>query len=127
MEDSGHGGDATVAGDDAAVVTVLMSAPGAEAAAEVVRRLVEERLVACGNILPGAVSIYRWQGHVHRDEESIVIIKTTKGLLPRVLARAEQLHPYDVPELLVHEVADGAGAYLEWVRRECRPDSGAST
>ncbi len=106
------------------VVTVLMTAPGAGEAEAVVRGLIEERLAACGNILPGAVSIYRWEGEVHRDEESVVILKTVRRLLPRMLKRAEQLHPYDVPELLVHDVVDGAGAYLEWVRRECRPDPG---
>lgn len=109
-------------GDD--VVTVLMTAPGTAEAESVVRRLVEERLVACGNIVPGAVSIYQWEGRVHRDEESVVILKTIRRLLPRMLARAELLHPYDVPELLVHDVVDGAGAYLEWVRRECRPEPG---
>ena len=98
-----------------------MTAPGIAEAEAVVRCLVEERLAACGNILPGAVSIYQWEGEVHRDEESVVILKTVRGLLPGMLARAAQLHPYDVPELLVHDVVDGAGAYLEWVRRECRP------
>ncbi|MXX54309.1 MAG: divalent-cation tolerance protein CutA [Gemmatimonadetes bacterium] len=124
MGDTGAAADATVVDDGAEVVTVLMTAPGTGAATDVVGRLVEERLVACGNILPGAVSIYRWEGEVHRDDESVVILKTTRRLLARVLARAEQLHPYDVPELLVHEVADGAGAYLDWVRRECRPGAG---
>lgn len=101
------------------VVTVLMTAPGVEPAEAVTRTLVEERLVACGNIIPGAVSVYRWKGEVHRDEEAVVILKTTRKLLPRVLERAAELHPYDVPELLAQEVAQGAPAYLEWVRAEC--------
>ncbi len=126
MNDTRHGGGTAVRDEPDEVVTVLMTAPGAEAAAKVVRRLVEERMIACGNILPGAVSIYRWEGEVHRGEESVVILKTTRRLLPRMLARAEELHPYDVPELLVHKVVDGAGTYLEWVRRECRPGIGAS-
>ena len=121
MSDASRGADATVAGEGDEVVTVLMTAPDAGAAEEVVGRLVEERLVACGNILPGAVSIYRWAGEVHRDDESVVILKTTRSLLSGMLARAEQLHPYDVPELLVHRVDDGAGAYMDWVRRQCRP------
>ncbi len=124
MSDLSRTAGATVADEGVEVVTVQMTAPGT-AAAEVVGRLVEERLVACGNILPGAMSIYRWEGQVHRDDESVVILKTTRQLLSRVLARAEELHPYDVPELLVHRVADGADAYLDWVRRECRPGTGA--
>jgi len=100
------------------VATVLATAP-AEAAEEIVRRLVDERLAACGNILPGAVSVYRWKGRVHRDDEAVIVLKTLRRLAPRLLERAAELHPYDVPELLVHDVADGGGAYLDWVRREC--------
>jgi len=110
---------------DADVVSVLMTAPGADAAEAIVRRLVDERLVACGNVLPGAASIYRWEGTVHRDEEAVVVLKTTRPVLPRMLARATELHPYDVPELLVQPVVGGSGAYLDWVRRECRPDARA--
>lgn len=101
------------------MVTVLMTVPGVEAAETVVRGLLDERLVACGNVLPGAVSLYRWKGEVHRDDEAVVVLKTLRRLVPRLLERAGELHPYDVPELLVQEVADGAPAYLEWVGREC--------
>lgn len=101
------------------MVTVLMTAPGADVAEKVVRGLLDERLVACGNIVPGAVSLYRWEGAVHRDEEVVVILKTVRRLVPRVLERARALHPYEVPELLVQEVADGNQAYLDWVAEEC--------
>lgn len=101
------------------MVTVLMTAPGADVAEKVVRGLLDERLVACGNIVPGAVSLYRWKGAVHRDEEVVVILKTVRRLVPRVLERARALHPYEVPELLVQEVADGNQAYLDWVEEEC--------
>lgn len=110
------GGD----GPGGGVVTVLMTAPDAATAEEIVRQLVDERLVACGNILPGATSIYWWEGKVHRDEEVVVIMKTPQETVRRAVRRAEQLHPYDVPELLVHTVADGAPAYLRWVRSTCR-------
>ena len=100
-------------------MTVLMTAPGADEAEAVVRSLLDERLVACGNVLPGAVSLYRWQGAVHRDNEAVVILKTVRRLVPRVLERARALHPYEVPELLVQEVVDGNPAYLQWVREEC--------
>ena len=98
---------------------MLMTAPGADAAEAVVRSLLDERLVACGNVLPGAVSLYRWEGAVHRDEEAVVILKTVRRLVPRVIERARALHPYEVPELLVQEVADGNPAYMRWVGEEC--------
>lgn len=101
------------------VVVVLMSAPDAGTARRIVGALLDERLVACGNIVPGATSLYRWEGQVRQDEEAVAILKTLRRLVPRVLERAAALHPYDVPELLVQRVADGAGEYLDWVRREC--------
>ena len=106
-------------GAETDVVTVLMTAPEAEVAEAVVRGLLDERLVACGNVIPGAVSLYRWEGRIHRDEEVVVILKTLRCLVPRVLERAEELHPHDVPELLVQDVIDGSRAYLEWVGKEC--------
>ncbi len=101
------------------VVTVLMTAPGAEAAEAVVRPLIEAGLAACGNILPGAASIYRWEGKVHRDPEAVVILKTVRARVAELLERARALHPYDVPELLVQPVEGGSEAYLEWVRASC--------
>ena len=106
-------------GAETDVVTVLMTAPGAEVAETVVCGLLDERLVACGNVIPGAVSLYRWEGRVHRDEEVVVILKTLRRLVPRVLERAGELHPYDVPELLVQDVTDCSRAYLKWVGKEC--------
>ncbi len=106
------------------VATVLTTAP-TEAAEAVVRALVDERLAACGNVLPGAASIYRWKGRVHRDDEAVVVLKTVRRLVPRLLERAAELHPYEVPELLVHEVDDGGAAYLDWVRRECAGEAEA--
>lgn len=108
------------------VVTVLMTTPDASSAGRIVRKLLGDNLVACGNILPGATSLYRWEGAVRQDEEAVVVMKTLRRLAPRVLERAAELHPYDVPELLVQSVADGAATYLDWVRRECAPGEGCA-
>lgn len=102
------------------VVTVLMTAPDIDVAESVVRGLLDERLIACGNLLPGAVSLYRWEGDIQRDEEAVVVLKTLRRLVPRLLERAGGLHPYDVPELLVQPVLAGGTEYLEWVENECR-------
>ncbi|HEX7117623.1 MAG TPA: divalent-cation tolerance protein CutA [Longimicrobiales bacterium] len=95
---------------------VLMTAPDRDTAERVVRALVEERLVACGNIVPGLTSIYRWQGAIECDAEVLVVLKTTAAHVPALLARAPELHPYEVPELLVLPVETGHPPYLEWVR-----------
>ena len=107
------------AGSETGVVTVLMTAPEVAVAEEVVRRLLDDRLIACGTVLPGAVSLYRWEGEVHRDEEALVVLKTLRRLVPGMLERAGELHPYDVPELLVQPVVAGRADYLEWVENEC--------
>ncbi|MBI4543937.1 MAG: divalent-cation tolerance protein CutA [Gemmatimonadetes bacterium] len=102
----------------------LMTAPSAEVAERIVRTLVAEGLVACGSILPGLTSIYRWRGDVHCEAEVLVILKTTAAAVPRLLARAPELHPYDVPELLVLEVEAGHEPYLAWVGESVGQEKG---
>lgn len=95
---------------------VLMTAPSAQVAEELVRALVGEGLIACGNIVPGLTSIYRWRGAVECESEVLVVAKTTTAAVPRLLVRAPELHPYEVPEVLVLAVEAGHGPYLSWVR-----------
>jgi periplasmic divalent cation tolerance protein len=104
----------------ASVLTILMTAPDAGEGERIVSALLDEGLIACGNLVPGVVSLYRWEGEVRRDDEVLAIMKTVAGHVPRLLARAIELHPYDVPELLVQPVVDGNRAYLDWVEKECR-------
>lgn len=102
-----------MSGSEARVV--LMTAPNAQVAESLVRALVEEALVACGNIVPGLTSIYRWRGAVQCDAEVMVVLKTTAAAVPRLLERVPELHPYEVPELLVLPVQAGLEKYLRWV------------
>jgi len=94
---------------------VLMTAPDEDTAVGIVRTVVEERLAACGNVLPGVRSIYRWQQEVQEDREVLVLFKTVERAVPRLVARIEELHPYDVPEALALPVHAGSAAYLRWV------------
>jgi periplasmic divalent cation tolerance protein len=94
---------------------VLMTAPAADVAERIVRALVEERLAACGNIVPGMTSIYWWQGEIQHESEVFVMLKTTAPRLSALLQRAVELHPYDVPELLVLDVQRGYEPYLRWL------------
>jgi periplasmic divalent cation tolerance protein len=107
-----------------AVRVVLMTAPDAGTAERVARALVDERLIACANVLPGVTSIYRWQGEVHTDAECLVVMKTREALVPRLIERAAALHPYDVPELLALPVAEGLPAYCRWVMDETAESDG---
>lgn len=99
------------------VCVVLMTAPSCEIAEGIVASLVEERLIACGNIATIPVtSIYRWHGTTERAAEVSVIMKTTKAASSRVTNRIIELHPYDVPEILFLPVDDGLPSYLQWVK-----------
>ncbi len=100
------------------VVLALSTAPDAEQAARIARALVEERLIACANLVPGLTSIYRWQGAVQTDAEVLLLMKTRRALVPRLKERLSQLHPYQVPELVVTEVTDGLEPYCRWVLDE---------
>jgi periplasmic divalent cation tolerance protein len=99
--------------DDA--LLVLVTAPDAETAAQLGRALVEERLAACANILPGLRSIYRWQGAVQDDAEVLMLIKTTAAAQPHLTQRILQLHPYDTPEVVALPIVAGADGYLGWL------------
>ena len=92
----------------------LASCPDIAIATAIAETLVEERLAACINIVPGARSIYRWNGRVHTGDE-VVIIKTTDARLAGLTRRLQALHPFDVPELVALPVAGGLSAYLAWV------------
>ncbi len=100
------------------VILVLVTAPSTDKAAELARTLVEEQLAACGNIVPGVRSIFRWDGAVQREAEVLIVLKTVAARIPAVLDRVPELHPYAVPEVLVVPIEAGHGAYLDWVRRE---------
>lgn len=97
------------------IAVALVTAPSQEVAESLVRTVVGERLAACGNIVPGLVSIYRWQGEVQRDDEVLIVFKTPADETGRLMERVRQLHPYDVPEVVVLKVADVLPAYAAWV------------
>jgi periplasmic divalent cation tolerance protein len=99
-------------------VLVYSTFPSTEVAEAVGRDLVEGRLAACVNIIPGMTSIYRWQGSLCRDAEVVMIIKTTGARVDDVLGGVRARHPYDNPALLVLPVEGGSAEYLDWLRRE---------
>ena len=96
----------------------LSTCPDAETAARIARTLVEERLAACVNRLPGIRSTCRWQGDIRDDAEVLLLVKTTRERFESVRARLVELHPYEVPELVALDIADGLPAYLDWLARE---------
>jgi periplasmic divalent cation tolerance protein len=93
-----------------------------EDAARVVRTLVEERLAACGNLLPGVRSIYRWQNGVADEREVVVLLKTRKQDWTALMSRLHELHPYQTPECIAVRIAAGAPAYMAWLESALEPE-----
>ena len=91
-------------------------------AARVGRALVEERLIACANLLPGARSIYRWKDGVEDAAEVVVLMKTRKQDWTALLSRLHELHPYEVPECVAVRLAAGAPRYMAWLEAALAPD-----
>lgn len=97
-------------------VIVLCTFPADQDPTPLATALVEEHLAACVNVLPAMQSIYRWEGKVERAIEQQLVIKTRPERVEAIKARVASLHPYEVPELLVVAVADGADRYLQWLQ-----------
>ncbi|POZ63263.1 divalent-cation tolerance protein CutA [Chromobacterium alticapitis] len=96
-------------------VIVVCNAPDAETAGRIAEALVGERLAACVNILAPCRSVYLWQGAVERSEEVPLLIKTRRDAYPRLEARLQALHPYEVPEIVAWPLVMGLPSYLTWV------------
>lgn len=94
---------------------VLVTAPVGEAADRLARALVDRRLAACVNVVPGVRSHYRYEGDIHRDDESLLIVKIRRERFEAVRAAIVDLHPYDTPEVLRLDVDGGDPRYLAWL------------
>lgn len=101
-----------------AVLVCLCACPDRASAETLAQALVEARLTACVNLLPGAVSIYRWEGAVERAEETLLLIKTTRARLEALQTMVAARHPYTCPELIALETVGGLAGYLHWVASE---------
>jgi periplasmic divalent cation tolerance protein len=100
-------------------VLVLTTMPADERANGLGQTLVEERLAACVNVHEPMTSIYRWQGKIEVDSERQVVIKTTREKLSALEARLRELHPYELPELIVLDGSAG-DAYGAWIGETTR-------
>ena len=94
---------------------VLTTCGNAADAERIARALLERRLAACVNIVAGVRSLYHWQGRIEDEAELLLVIKTTEAAVEPLKAALEEIHPYDVPELIVLPIEDGAPAYLDWI------------
>lgn len=103
-------------------VLIYATFPRGPLAEQVGRELVEGRLAACVNILPAMTSIYRWEGALQRDEETVMLIKSTAARSDAVMQAIIRRHPYAMPAVLVLPIDGGSRAFLDWIERECSPE-----
>lgn len=96
-------------------LVIYCACPDAATAERIARTLVEERLAACVNIVPGATSVYHWRGAIQCDPETLLIIKSNAARYPALEARVQELHPYEVPEIIALPMQQGAAGYLAWL------------
>lgn len=105
---------AEAAGRDVRVI--LVTVPDLEEGKRIARAVVEERLAACVNLVPGVLSVYRWQEGVEEAGEVLLVMKGTADGFEPLRARVVELHPYDTPEVLALPVPEGDERYLAWLR-----------
>jgi periplasmic divalent cation tolerance protein len=99
-------------------IVVLSTCASAEEAQRVARALVEKRLAACVNLIAGVRSVYRWKDAIQDEEETLLVIKSSRALLEELREEMERLHSYEVPEVIALSVVDGSERYLAWMNRE---------
>jgi periplasmic divalent cation tolerance protein len=99
-------------------IVVLTTCGSAEEAAQIARALVEKKLAACVNLMPAVRSFYRWKGVIEDEQESLLVIKSSRALFNDLRVEIEKLHSYEVPEVIAVPIVDGSEGYLEWLDRE---------
>jgi len=100
---------------------VFMTAPNREEAVKIVRTLLEEKLIACGNIMDPVSSFFWWQGKIEEEKEVLVLMKSHETLFKKLSKRVKELHSYDVPEIIAFPIVDGSPSYLDWMKACLEP------
>ena len=103
-------------------LVVLSTVASREEGTHIARTLVEERLAACVNVVPGLTSFFFWEGRLQEDTEVLLLVKTRRARYAELEARLRSLHSYSTPEILALAVEAGSPAYLAWVRERVHPE-----
>jgi len=99
---------------------VLNTCPDQETAQQLADCIIDEKLAACVNIIPGLLSIYEWQGQREHGTEVLLLIKTRSDLYAELKTLICKLHPYELPEIIALSINDGLHAYLSWISKQTK-------
>ena len=99
------------------LVVIMVTASSDEEAVTIGKKLVEEGLVACANCVPGIRSFYTWQGELCDDSEVLLFMKSRQSKMPQIIKRVQELHSYDVPEMIGLPIIGGSEGYLNWLEQ----------
>jgi len=100
---------------------VIMTASNREEAVKIVHTLLEEKLIACGNIMDPVSSFFWWKGKIEEEKEALVLMKSHETLFKKLSKRVTELHSYDIPEILALPIIDGSQSYLDWMKVALEP------
>ena len=99
---------------------VQITTPTKETAQQILQQLLEDRLIACGQIVGPITSLYHWEGKIEQSEEYLCLLKTTQASYPILEQRIIALHPYEVPEIIATTLTNGHADYLKWIGVEVK-------
>ena len=102
-------------------IIVLITVPTQDVGTAIAQALVEERLAACVNLVPGITSWFRWEGKVQAEPEVLLLVKSGRGLFEALAARVRSLNPYTVPEIIALPIVAGDQSYLSWIKDSTSP------
>lgn len=106
-------------------IVVFVTAASEEEASKIARELVQQRLVACANIIGAVRSVFRWEGKVADEQEALMVLKSDDARFEDLSMKIKELHSYSVPEIIALPISRGLPEYLQWVRETTRPDPSA--
>ncbi len=99
---------------------VFITAPRGKVALTLARKIVSQRLAACVNIASAVQSLYWWEGKIQNDREALLVAKTRKPLVKKLISFVRKNHPYTVPEVIALDIKAGSAPYLQWLAKETR-------